>query len=168
LFTTAILFAQELVVHPDGGDEDRLLLARCFFQNGEHRRCLASLEQSQFLSAAFIKSIFERIRFSTGSAEFIPQESSSLRLGIDALLLASQSLFATEQLEDCLTLLESFILTDDEDSAIDAVVSNSRQLYVQLPAEINPLSGEPVLTFSIDGTAMTPYDRCLLSYWPML
>jgi hypothetical protein len=98
------------------------------------------LEQSQFLGASAIRSTFEYIHSlpSTNDNELLGPE---VQVRIEALLLAAQCLFATEQLEDCLTLLETFVLTEDDQDSIDPIINNSRNLYADSQSQINPIAG---------------------------
>ena len=176
------MFAQELVTFASSLPSDKLLHARCFYRNNEHRRCLATLEQAQFLSAASISSIISHIKqdqdqailhvhssqqtvpsagrhtssFPTASSSSSatpqphslpadPHPQEALNLGLEAILLAAQCLVILEQFEDCILLLEPFVLVDDNDALHSRILGNARRLFSTKSLEINPLAGRAMI-----------------------
>lgn len=180
LLTSAIVFGQDLAGRNNCSAGDKLFLARCYFQNNEYRRCLSCLEQAQFLSASAIKLAHVNIRF--GFISGVP--SQDVRIGVEALLLAGQCLVACEQLgtlyaafvfcffndspDDCLTLLESFMLTEENDDVFSSVMQNAQALYAGSPAEINPVAGMSLEKSLLMVCSATTLCRNFCACWAVL
>ena len=123
---TAIFLAERLLSHPSSGLVDCILFAKCFYLNGETRRCLAFLENKGLLSAGLIRTLSLAIR----PSEPHPSPMNGYNIGRDvghddvvgsleeklaAVQLASQCLFSLEQYEDCLLLIDPIICVDIPD-----------------------------------------------------
>lgn len=95
-----------------------LLYARCYFLANEKRRCLGVLEQLGYLN------------LEEGSIPFYENNSEGsvdqLLFACSANLLAAQCLFDLEQFEDCVALLDPFMITIDSRIISDKGLSSLR------------------------------------------
>jgi hypothetical protein len=62
LFVSAALYAERLMRVSGNNIADIITFARCYSLSGEHRRCLAILEQKGLLSASIIRSLSDSLR----------------------------------------------------------------------------------------------------------
>lgn len=128
LYATAIILAQELLILPESSLTDKFLHARCYFHNGEYRRCIASLEQGGFLATEAIRSVYECFHNEEFQQVGNVLQKFDVTLAVDAMLLAAQCLFAIDQFDDCILLLEPFVLVDDNEALISQIISRARKL----------------------------------------
>lgn len=125
LFISAALYAERLMRLTGNNIADIITFARCFTLSGEHRRCLAILEQKGLLSASIIRSLSDSLRPTTVSNLHDLNESITVKcdnFNLIAIQLAAQCLFSLEQYEDCISLLDPLLVTDDEANIVDCTL----------------------------------------------
>ena len=117
LFVSAALYAERLMRLTGNNVADIIVFARCYLLSGEHRRCLAILEQKGLLSASIIRGLSDSIRPTTVNNLHDLSENISAKcdhINLIGIQLAAQCLFSLEQYEDCISLLDPLLITDDE------------------------------------------------------
>ena len=125
--------------------EDCILYARCFYLNGEPRRCLAILEQKQLLSATLISYLADVVNpQSTFADDDCVQYHSFVRsicLHLEGIQLAAQCLYIIEQFDDCSALLEPLVCVEAVESWMYCLVHRLRKLLsINENAELNQMS----------------------------
>jgi len=138
MHTSAAFMCEQLIQHPDTTWHDLTLFARCYYQAGEYRRCLAFLEHKGMLSAEIIQSIINVLNPSShatinSNGSIIMDDSSvydakSLLDRISAVQLAAQSLLVLEEYDDCLQLLNPLIAIDTDREGSGSNTGPSRVL----------------------------------------
>eukprot|EP01041_Mallomonas_annulata_P004075 gene4077-8105_t len=145
---TAAFFAERLLRLPDIQISDEVLFARCYFNTGEYRRCLAVLEHRGLLSTDILCELGQILHptstttTNNGSNTNEISNYHSILDRIEAILLAAKCLVATEQIEDCIALLE-YITYLDTDVIANQVVDRIRAMMKRnhnSRTEINPLA----------------------------
>lgn len=150
LHETSCYFAERLLRLPGRETSDDILFARCYYQAGEPRRCLAVLEQKGLLSAEALNELHEVLRpFNIPINNNINSKSSSspaILLSktmidhLNAVHLASKCLLAVDEVDDCLALLEPIVFIENDDIAASAV-AHIKDIAPQTVDGINILSG---------------------------
>ncbi len=142
---------------------DKILCGRCFYQCGEYRRCLAALEQESLLTIEAIRHTHDCISLDlTTTAEL--RKTFDYDAHVGALLLAAQCLCAVEQYDDCILLLEPFILLEDNEDLISSISSHARQLAALGGSEE---SNDSINTLAGDTRILLSFSQCFftLFFW---
>jgi len=125
---SAAFMAERLTMMKDSNIADYILYAKCYFRDGQPRRCLAILEQKGLLSANVVRMMGVWMR----GGEAVSATATYLSQ-IAALALAAQCLVSIEQHEDCVSLLEPVLVLMDLDSA--EAVERMRGLTASQPGQ---------------------------------
>lgn len=131
LYVSAALYAERLTRFTGNNIADIIAFARCYLLSGEHRRCLAILEQKGLLSASIIRGVSDSIRPTAVINLQDLNESSTVKcehINLVGIQLAAQCLFSLEQYEDCISLLDPLLVTDDEANSVE-LISLAKAFY---------------------------------------
>jgi len=80
-------------------------MLQIYFQLGEPRRCLATIEQRDLVSAEVIGELFQLL----SNNAHIGLEKDSFANKFYAVILAGQCLFSLQQYDDCVSLLNPLL-----------------------------------------------------------
>ena len=105
---------------------------------------MAALEQGAFLATETIRRVYECFHSEEYQQYGIMTQNFDIVLAVDAMLLAAQCLVSIDQFDDCILLLEPFVLVDDNEALISLIITRAKNMFCS--STVNSVAGD-ILAF---------------------